>query len=101
MRKFWIRNLIGGTVFFIVFFVMIFTIVMRVENLDVDYIYFQIIYVLISIAVLQFIFCLVVSMVKLKKQSYKTILILLYFLSIIFIEISTSLALMGGFLGDT
>lgn len=47
------------------------------------------------------IFCLVVSMVKLKKQSYKTILILLYFLSIIFIEISTSLALMGGFLGDT
>ncbi len=100
MRKFWVTNLLIGTVFFILFFVMIFTIVIKVENLDVDYIYIQCVCALLSIAVLQFVFCLVTSIVKFKKQSYMTIFILIYLLSIIFIELSIGAALMGGFLGD-
>ena len=97
MRKFWFINVSIATLLLVGFFLLIF---FEINNLDVDFVYFKLLVIIICLTVIQFLFSLIYYIVKIRQHSLWVILALIYFLSIIFLEVKILFALMGGFLGD-
>ena len=100
MKKFWVINITIATLMLIVFFLIIITIFNTADNLDINIVYFQSLFYIICLTVIQFIVGLVYYIIKIKQHSLWTILALFYLICLFLLEISISFGLLGGFLGD-
>ena len=100
IRKFWKLNIIIASIMFLSFLLTVLLMFNNLVNLDVDFIYFQILIIIICLSAIQFIICFIYYLVKIRQHSHWKVFILIYFIFIIYLEVRLSLGIMGGFLGD-
>jgi len=98
-KNFWVINFIISIVLIIGFFSHILFIISTIEDLNINTVWLYILGGLLICSTLQFIVCLIYFFIKIKPKPIKKILILIWLASIICIEVSSSFALLAGFLG--
>ncbi len=102
MKKFWRINFVIAAILFLLFFIIYFTVLYDLDSNNYFY-QVEILFALMCLSTLQSITCLIISLVKFKKQSYQTIFILIYLFTATFVQIigtSIFLGFIGRFLGD-
>lgn len=101
LKKNFIRiNIIVSFILLVTFLIIFFTILNKVSDLDVDYFYFQILYVITGISLVQLVVFLIYFFAKFKSINYKTVLSLLFLIAVLLTEIKFLFRIIGGFLGD-
>lgn len=101
LKNKFIRNNILLSLFLFTLFIIDFCIIIsKVDDLDIAYIYIQILYGIIVISAIQFIVCLLYSLLKIKSINIKTIISLILLLIIPLFEFRFLFSALAGFLGD-